>query len=250
MFFPNAYSWGRSVTLEWKFTGIEEGYDHQNRCRLFVDGEELPVSKSCKQSEWGVYPITLSRKIHQVKLVNEAFYKGKWVEHTFANGFSINAVCEFELNTAEVARMTIAFDLNKKGVLLTRFDSEGNNLAEKTTLLRGKHYPMSIDWKFIHVEKGYDHRSRMVVYVDDLLYGISPESIESAGAVYEFRVPKGEHLVRIVSQAFVNGMWQDHTILNNFSVEAVYERKIDIRKEIRVKLVIDLNNEQTVNEWQ
>ncbi|MNK01878.1 hypothetical protein D3C87_196910 [compost metagenome] len=244
------YSKDQPVVLEWKFTGIEEGYDHLNRCKLFVDGNEIPVSKSCKQSEWGNSHLKLSRRKHQIKLVNEAFFNGKWVEHTFENGFSINAVCEFELDVAEVAKMRIEFDLNKKAVSITRFDEEGKDLSEKIAVFRGKHYPMSISWKFIHVEKGYDHRSRMVVYVDDLKYGVSPESIESSGAFYELRIPKGEHTVRIVNQSFVNGVWQDHTILNNFSVEAVYEKKVHVKKAVQVVLVIDLNNEQTVNEWR
>ena len=53
-----------------------------------------------------------------------------------------------------------------------------------------------------------------------------------------------------VNQSFVNGVWQDHTILNNFSVEAVYEKKVEIRKVVEIVLIIDLNNEQTVNEWR
>lgn len=246
----DVHSRDQSVVLEWKFTGIEEGYDHLNRCKLVVDGKEMPVSKSYKQSEWGMYTLALSKKTHQIKLVNEAFYKGKWVEHTFENEFSINAVCEFELDVAEVASMKIEFDLNKKAVLITRFDKGGKDLSDKQAVFRGKHYLMSINWKFIQVEKGYDHRSRMVVYVDDLKYGVSPESIETVGEVYVLQVPKGRHRIRIVNQSFTNGVWQDHTILNNFSVEAVYEKQINVRKAVRVVLIIDLNNEQTVNSWE
>lgn len=248
--FLGVHSKEQLVVLEWKFTGIEDGYDHLNRCKVFVDGKEMPASKPCRQSEWGACHLKLSKKTHRIKLVNEAFYNGKWVEHTFENEFSINAVCEFELDASEVAKIKVVFDLNKKVVSVARFDREGNDLSDKLAVLKGKHYPMSISWKFIHVEEGYDHRSRMLVYVDDLKYGVSPESIESVGAAYELQIPKGQHTIRIVNQSFVNGVWQDHTILNNYSVEAVYEKRLDVRKGVQVVLIIDLDNEQSVNEWK
>ncbi|MNH44446.1 hypothetical protein D3C79_1066120 [compost metagenome] len=64
------------------------------------------------------------------------------------------------------------------------------------------------------------------------------------------KVPKGEHRIRIVNQSLLEGEWQDHTIVNNYSVEAIYEKALEIKKAIKVTLVIDLNNEYTVNAWE
>lgn len=249
LFFLNAHSKEQLVILEWKFKGIEEGYDHLNRCKIVVDGEERPVSKSCHQSDWGNYSMKLSRTTHEIKVINEAYYEDRWVEHTFENGFSINAICEFELNAREVSKVQIEFDLNGAEVSIIRFDSNGMELTRKKTF-KGKHYPMKVDWRFIHVEQGYDHVSRMLVYVDDIEYGISPQSVESKGGIFTVKIPKGSHRIRIVNQSYLNGVWQDHTIVNNYSVEAVYEKALEIKKSVRVTLVIDLNDEHTVNTWE
>lgn len=250
LFFLNAHSKEQLVILEWKFKGIEEGYDHLNRCKIVVDGKEMPVSNSFHQSECGTYQLKLSKKDHEIRLVNEAYYNGKWTEHTFENQFSINAICEFELNPKEISKVRIEFDLNGANVSITRFDLKGAELIRKKVAFKGKHYLMKIDWSFIHVEAGYDHLSRMLVFVDDREYGISPQSLESKGGTFLLKVPKGSHRIRIVNQSFVNGVWQNHTIVNNYSVEAVYEKAVEIRKSVHVTLIIDLNDEQTVNKWE
>lgn len=250
LLFLNAYSRDQLVVLEWKFKGIEVGYDHPNRSKITVDGVALPVSDSCRQSNWCAYSCLLSKTVHRIRLVNEAYCKGRWVEHTFENEFSIDAICEFGLNAKEVSKVRIEFDLNGGEVSIVRFGLDGNELLKKNQAFKGKHYPMTVSWKFIHVEKGYDHPSRMLVFVDDMEYGSSAESVESAGGTFVVAIPRGHHRVRIVNQSFVNGKWQDHKIIHNYSIDAVYEKSLEVKKAVRVTLVIDLNNEQTVNEWE
>lgn len=248
--FLKTYSRDRSVAIEWKFSGIEEGYDHLNRCRVFVDGKELSISKTCLQSVWGVYELRLSKKEHRIRLVNEAYYNGKWVEHSFENDFSIDAVCEFDLNAKEISKVQIQFDLNTSMISLVRFDLKGNEWSKRPQRFKGKHYSLTVDWKFVNIEAGYDHPSKMRVFVDDVELGVSPESFESKGGIFTVRIPKGEHRIRIVNQSFFEGKWQDHTIVNNYSVEAIYEKALDVKRAVKVKLIIDLNNEHTVNTWE
>jgi hypothetical protein len=249
LLFLNAQSKDQLVSLEWKFTGIEEGFDHLNRSKIYIDGKEMPLSGVCHQSEWGYYPLRISKSNHHIKLVNEAFYNGKWVEHTFENQFSINAVCEFDLRAKKVSRVRIEFDLDGSGVSVIQYDSEGNALFSKQTF-KGKHYPMTVKWKFIHIEPGYDHLSRMRVFIDEVEYGTSAATAESEGGIAVFKIPKGSHRIRLVNQSCVDGKWQDHTIVNNYSVEAVYEKTLEVKRGVRVNLVIDLNNEHTEVEWE
>lgn len=252
LLFLNAYSKDQWVILEWKFKGIEEGFDHLNRSRVSVDGTFLPVSGSCRQSDWGSYSLKLSRTKHTIKFINEAFYEGKWIEHTFENKFSINAICEFDLDVKEVSKVQIEFDLDGSDISIVQFDLNGKALVEreKKTTFKGKHYPMEIDWRFTNVESGYNHVSRMQVFVDDVEYGTSEQSVESMGGKFLLKIPKGMHRIRIVNQSLIDGDWQDHTIVNNYSVEAVYEKLIEVKKNVRVTLVIDLNDEETVNKWE
>jgi len=250
LFFLNLYSKDQIVILEWKFKGIEDGYDHLNRSKVIVDGLEMSVSTSCHQSEWGTYQLKLSKTNHHIKLINEAFYDGKWIEHTFDNEFSINAICEFDLNAKEVSKVQIEFDLNGSDVSIVQFNTDGGEWIKKKPVFKGKHYPMEIHWKFIHVEEGYDHPSRMLVFVDDIEYGTSTQSVESNGGTFALKIPKGQHRIRIVNQSFLDGVWQDHTIVNDYSVEAVYEKAVEVKKVVRVTLVIDLNNEETINKWE
>lgn len=246
----NAHSKDRLVVLEWKFKGIETGYDHLNRNKVVMDGIVLPVSDSCRQSNWGKYSLSLSKGVHKIRLINEAYCKGKWVEHTFENEFSINAVCEFEVNAKEVSKVRIEFDLDKSDVSVVQFDLTGNELRNKIPKFKGKHYPIQISWQFSNIEEGYDHPSRMLVFVDDVEVGVSPQALESTGGVFGVKIPKGQHRIRIVNQSFIKGIWQDHTIVNNYSVDAVYERSVEVKKGLKVTLVIDLNNEHTVNRWE
>lgn len=215
-----------------------------------MDGLELPVSDSCRQSSWGKYSLTLSKTTHKIRLVNEAYCRGKWVEHTFENEFSINAVCEFEVNAKEVSKVQIEFDLDKSDVSIVKFDLKGSELMKKVPEFRGRHFPMEVSWRFINVEQGYDHPSRMLVFVDDVEVGGSPQTVESSGGVFGVKIPKGLHRIRIVNQSYVKGVWQDHTIVNNYSVEAIYERLVEVRKGLKVTLIIDLNNERTENKWE
>jgi hypothetical protein len=248
-FTTSVFSKDKTVVVEWKFTGIAEGYDHLNRNKVFVDGAGQAVSKEVHQSEWGKYTLSLAKGIHHVKLVNEAYYDGKWQEHTFENEFSVNAIYECELDAAEVGKIQLVFDLDGKPILVTQFDRSGSEIKPQQIAFKGKHYPLSLEWEFINIEKDYDHLSRISVYVDDVKVIVSPESLESAGGVFETMLPKGEHRIRIVSECKVDSDWKEHTILNNYSVDAVIERKVSVSNPQKVKWVIDLNNEATIIEW-
>ncbi len=249
LLFLNAHSKEQLVTLEWKFNGIEAGYDHLNRSKIYIDGKELPISKSYHQSEWGSYQLSLAKSPHTIKLVNEAFYEGRWREHTFENEFSIDAVCEFQLNGKGISKVQIVFDLNSKPTSITRFDKKGLEIKPKPIVFKGKQLPLAIDWRFINIEPGFDHLSRFCVYVGDVKLFTSAEFLESAGGSFKVMIPKGEHQIRIVSECLRNSIWQEHTILNDFSVDVVLEQNMVVSKAQKLKWVIDLNNESTVVHW-
>ncbi|AEA42613.1 hypothetical protein [Fluviicola taffensis] len=249
-FASSVYSKDKTVLVEWKFNGIASGFDHLNRLKVFIDGIDQPISEEVLQSNLGKYELKISKGIHKIQLINEAFYNGKWQDHTFKNEFSMDAICEFELNADEVGKVRVVFDLDGKPTLLTQFDKKGQLIQPKLIGFKGKHVPLIIDWKFINIESGYDHLSRICIYVDDVKFATSIESLESVGGVFEVMIPKGEHYIRIVSECKGKSGWQEHTIVNDYSTDALLDQKIKVLKAQKLKWIIDLNNEQTVIDWE
>ena len=59
-------------------------------------------------------------------------------------------------------------------------------------------------------------------------------------------VDKGKHQVRIVNYAEYEGNWEEHSVENGYSVDAIYEDSIVFKKKARkVSLTFDITAEST-----
>jgi hypothetical protein len=249
-FANSVYSKDKTVFIEWTFQGVLEGFNHLNRIQIFVDGIALPPSQEVFQSDLGNYVLRVSKGIHQIKLINEAYCKGKWQEHTFNNEFSIDARCEFELNPLNLSKIQVVFDLDQKQPVITRFDKKGLKIVPNPIRFSQRCFPLTIDWKFLNIEPNYDHLSRFCIYVDDVKIFTSNESLESAGGIFEVMLPKGEHSIRIVSECRIDSEWKEHTIVNNFSADVVLDEKRTVSKALSLTWVIDLDNTVGTSNWK
>lgn len=109
---------------------------------------------------------------------------------------------------------------------------------------------LTVDYKFKGIEPGYDHDSKTQVYIDDEFLGESEVAPESKGGTFTVNVPLGQHNLRVVNLALYEGVWEEHTVENNYSIDCLYETYRTFKtKPEKLYLVFDLDGE-TMASWK
>lgn len=90
------------------------------------------------------------------------------------------------------------------------------------TLLGYSQVNLTIDFKFINIEEGYDHQCKTQVLIDGKAVAESKVTAQSKGATFTVKVPKGNHEISVVNWVLYEGNWEEHTIENNYSIDATY----------------------------
>lgn len=93
---------------------------------------------------------------------------------------------------------------------------------------------------------GYDHINKTMVYVDGELAGETSELVQSKPNSCSVSVPRGNHSIRVVNMAYYEGNWEEHTIANEYSLDALYEGSIELKKKLTIDLVFDIDKETTI----
>jgi hypothetical protein len=107
--------------------------------------------------------------------------------------------------------------------------------------------PLSLTWSFMGIEEGYDHLNKMAVYVNGELVGESPEALQSSPKQQlTVDVPDDGFTLRVVNMAFYGGVWEEHTVANNYSIDCAFERSIPARKKHKFKVLMDLDGQMSV----
>ena len=117
--------------------------------------------------------------------------------------------------------------MKKTILLLTLFMSLitlGAQAQKKGTITFNASYTGIID--------GYDHINKTMVYVDGELAGETSELVQSKPNSCSVSVPRGKHSIRIVNMAFYEGDWEEHTKVNEYSIDALYEGEIELKKNL------------------
>ncbi len=104
----------KDVVLEiaYTFKGVVDGYDHKNKIQVYVDGTLVGESYAKKETEPNSYSISVPKGKHDIKIINLAFYEGRWEEHTEANNYSFDCIVDDEFNLAKNSKLSIVFDLD------------------------------------------------------------------------------------------------------------------------------------------
>ena len=110
LFFGSALA--ASLDVTYIFTGIEGGYDHTHRLEVFADGVSVGVSPEGAQSKKGHVHVEVPNGPFVVRIVDSAFYDGKWEEHTIANDYSLDCIVEKELSPRKKHKLSIVFDID------------------------------------------------------------------------------------------------------------------------------------------
>ncbi|MEZ4773330.1 MAG: hypothetical protein R3D00_09115 [Bacteroidia bacterium] len=102
---------------------------------------------------------------------------------------------------------------------------------------------LTVNFKFLNVEPGYDHNTKCIVYIDGEMAGESQEAPQTKGGNFKVSVPVGEHDLKVVNMALYDGTWEEHTIENNYSVDCIFEESHKFKKSEKLFLVFDLDSE-------
>ena len=107
-----AFSQTTKLTLYVKFTGIEEGFDHDTKTSIFIDGQEVAVSPVTPQSKTGSVSVEVPTGSHELKIMNYALYEGTWEEHTVINDYSIDCSYEETHTFKKPEKLYLLFDID------------------------------------------------------------------------------------------------------------------------------------------
>jgi hypothetical protein len=104
---------------------------------------------------------------------------------------------------------------------------------------------LTVKTVFAGIIEGYDHINKTQLFVDGSLAGESPEGLESKTSSFSVDISRGSHTIRLVNLAKYEGNWEEHTRENEYSLDAVYETTLTIKKKKTVDVVFDIEKEET-----
>lgn len=104
--------------VAWSFANIEEGYDHQHRVDVFVDGQKVAESRVAAESVPGELVFPVPPGFHEVRVVDMTLYEGNWEAHTVENNYSID--CEWKGKVEPGGSLVLRFDIDQGTVVLTQ----------------------------------------------------------------------------------------------------------------------------------
>jgi hypothetical protein len=88
---------------------------------------------------------------------------------------------------------------------------------------------ITVKTSYTGIVEGYDHVNKTVLYVDGKLAAESSEQVQSKPNSFSVTVP-----------------WEEHTIANEYSLDALYEGSVNVKKKLTVNLVFDIDQEKTL----
>jgi hypothetical protein len=115
-----------------------------------------------------------------------------------------------------------------------------------TSLSAQKMGVINVSTSYKGIIEGYDHINKTQIYVDGNLAGESVQGLESVPISFSVNVPKGTHQVRVVNLALYEGNWEEHTKNLSYSLDALYEGQIKLKKKLKIDLVFDIDKETTI----
>lgn len=96
-----------------------------------------------------------------------------------------------------------------------------------------------VQWSYQNVVDGYDHPSRLDVYVDGEKVAESKVQPESVPGTLPVPLAPGAHQVRVVAMALYEGRWEEHLVENDYGIDCLWEGTVEGKE--RLKLVFDID---------
>jgi len=120
-------------------------------------------------------------------------------------------------------------------LLLLATASFANVSAQKTKMIT-----VNFKYQFIHEGEGKTINTRLKVYVDGKVKAVSVEKLEAEQNHVTIEIPTGQHKIRAVIESEFENVWEEHTIINEYTIDCVYETDENFIKNTRVDLIFDL----------
>jgi hypothetical protein len=101
------------LKVNWLYTNIIEGYDHNCKTKIFIDGTEIAESNSAPESVKSELIVEVAKGRHYVQIVNLALYEGAWEEVTVDNNYSTDSFYEDTITfKKKPVSVSLVFDIS------------------------------------------------------------------------------------------------------------------------------------------
>ena len=74
----------------------------------------------------------------------------------------------------------------------------------------------------------------------------SDTSKETEENIFLVEVPVGKHALKAMVESNYNGTWEEHLIINKYSLDCIYEKNMNFVKDMRIRLIFDIDLEKMV----
>ncbi len=103
---------------------------------------------------------------------------------------------------------------------------------------------LEISFQALNTIEGYDHLSRMQVFVDGKEVATSPEKKQSEKNAVTIKVKPGEHDIMCVLWAkYKDEGWMERTLENDFSFDWIFEKNMKLKKgKNKLNIVFDIKD--------
>lgn len=109
----------------------------------------------------------------------------------------------------------------------------------------GKTSSVTIKWTYQNIEVGYDHENKIQVTVDGQYIGESSAFLQSSVGSFTFSSTPGKHRIQVKGFSLYEGSWEEHTIENQYAIDAIVDETYELKKQNTLSISWDLNNENT-----
>lgn len=106
------YAQTTRLTVSFQFRNVVEGYDHDSKTQVLIDGEAVGMSGVAKQSKGTTFTVEVPTGEHELSIINWALYEGEWETHTIDNEYSIDAIYEETHTFKKPEKLYLAFDID------------------------------------------------------------------------------------------------------------------------------------------
>ncbi|MGV3632610.1 MAG: hypothetical protein ACO1O6_15495 [Bacteroidota bacterium] len=101
------------LKVTYNFENIVDGYDHLTKTEVYVDNKLVSTSSEHKQSMPTTIHVATTRGMHNVKIVNYAYYNGQWEQRSIDNGYSTEGTVTKDWPLKKKNSISVTYDLNQ-----------------------------------------------------------------------------------------------------------------------------------------